>query len=1121
MPVTDPGAPVVDSVTRADGQLIVAFTAPLDNGGVPINGYEYRLNGGSWVSAGTASPFSIAGLTNGTAYSVVMRTKTVDSTPTSRFSLDSTAVSGIPAAVPAQVVYNGAQVIGDGFIDFPISAVPGNGGSAISSYQFSSSADGTTWSTWSNASWTSGLTVRVGGITNSTSGGLYYKLRAVNALGAGDASVATGSALTSGTAPATPTFSAVAHDGSATLSFTPGATGGFTPVTFEFSTDGGATWQTATANPMVVTGLTNGTQYAMQIRATNAAGSSTAATATVTPAGAASAPTISSITSGQSVATVNFSGPSNTGGGNTSIDSYDVSLNGGLTWSAATIASGDVTSGTITLTGLTNGATYPVKIRANNSFGPGAASTAVNAVPLAVAPGAPTITATAGRNLIAIALTAPASTGGAAISSYQYSLDGTTWVTSTWAPGAALNFNISGLTNGTAYTVLIRAVNSAGAGTNSNSATETPSGATAALASIAGYTGAAGQAAPTAVDFADAGITNVPTGANLAALNSILAALGSTVRDSAIEIQSIVDAFNKLVALADGVDNTAVGNAAELSVAEWALLGQTLTSDQAKLANDVADNTFFTAIDTATELAALTTAVSHVIPLSSSLTVADAAALGLTSINSSNIASMQALIAAAGAVGAVDTRAELIALATQAENNAKAGAALAVISGFDNANGSTTPAPTTADFAAAGVTGVDAGNLAAINELVGPADTAATDTAAEVQSLADAVNKLRTAANGSSTVAGTLNASDFAALGLTTIDSAVERALFNQLIAGDGFASVDTAAERAAYVALIDKLLALAASTPPALPDPTLTVADLAALGISGVDSSNLAAVLAALANTANDGTGVDSISEIQAIATAAAAGQAALTTLSGYTAAAGQTAPSVADYNAAGVTGVTSSNIAMVNSFLASLPAGSRDSAAEIQAIVDAVNHLIAQANGATDGGTFVTATDLTALGLTTTAGTATAEVALFNAIIDGLAVTAVDTLSEVQAYLAVVNKIALQAAGATGITISAAEFASLGITGVTSQNLAAMMNQIAATNVNGSGVDTLAEINALVTAANAVAVRDNALAAIVAYTGTQTAPTTSSYADATVTGVTGLNIAAINSIIASLPGH
>jgi titin len=144
MPVTDPGAPVVDSVTRADGQLIVAFTAPLDNGGVPINGYEYKLNGGSWVSAGTASPFSIAGLTNGTAYSVVMRTKTVDATLTSRYSLDSTAVSGTPAAVPAQAVYNGAQVIGDGFIDFPISAVPGNGGSAISSYQFSSSADGTT-----------------------------------------------------------------------------------------------------------------------------------------------------------------------------------------------------------------------------------------------------------------------------------------------------------------------------------------------------------------------------------------------------------------------------------------------------------------------------------------------------------------------------------------------------------------------------------------------------------------------------------------------------------------------------------------------------------------------------------------------------------------------------------------------------------------------------------------------------------------------------------------------------------------------------------------------------------------------------------------------------------------
>ena len=1125
MPIANPGAPTNLVVTPGNGQVTVSFSAPLDNGGVPISDYEYKLNGGSWVSAGTTSPFTITGLTNGTSYSVVMRTKTVDATPTTRYSVDSTAANGIPATVPAQVVYNGSQVIGDGFIDFPLSSVPGNGGSAITGYQYSTSTDGTTWGAWTNATWTAGLTVRVGGLTNSTSGGLYYKLRAVNALGVGAASAATGSALTSGIAPATPTITAVAHDGSATLTYTPGATGGFTPVTIQYSLDG-TTWQTVTSNPLVITGLTNGTTYNLQVRATNAAGSSVAATASVTPAGAAGAPTITSVTSGSTTATVSFTAPTNTGGVGVVISSYEISINGGLTWSAATLASGNVSSGTIDLAGLVNGAVYPVQLRAVNAFGQGAASTsttATRALPMATVPTPPTLyTAVAGRNLVTVTFFAPLDDGGAAISSVQYTLDGTTWITAAWNPLAQSGFDIAGLTNGTTYTVALRVVNSAGASASSNSATATPSGTVAALAIISGYTAAAGQAAPTATDFADAGITNVPTGANLAALNSILASLPWTDRMSSLQIQAIVNAFNKLVSLADGINNVAVGNPAELTVSEWALLGQTLTTDQAKLANDVADNTFFTALDTAAELAALTTAVSHVIPLSSSITVADAAALGLTAINSSNIASLQALVAAAGSAAAVDTQAELIALAAQAETNARAGAALAIISAYDTAGGSTTPAPTVADYAAAGVTGVDAANLASINQLIGPASSTATDTAAEVQAFVDAINKVRAAANGSSAVAGTLIAADFTALGLTTIDTAVERSLFNQLIAGDGFAAVDTIAERAAYVTLIDKLLALAASTPPALPNPTLTLVDLAALGITGVDSSNLSAVLTALANSANDGTGVDTIAEIQAIATAAAAGQAALNTISGYTAATGQTAPTATDYATAGVTGVTSSNLAMVNAFIAALPAGSRDSAAEIQAIVDAVNHLISQANGVADGGTFVTATDLTALGIATTSGTATAEVALFNAIIDGKALTSVDTLAEVQALMTVVSKITAQASGATGITISVADFTAIGLTGVNSTNLTALMNQIAATADNGTEVDTVAELNALVTAANAVAVRDNALAAIIAYNAAngQTAPTTSTYSDATVTGVSSLNIDAINSIIASLPG-
>jgi putative cell wall-binding protein len=67
-------APSIDSATPGNGSAVVAFTAPTSDGGSAITGYEYRLDGGAWVSVGsTSSPFTITGLTNGTSYQVELR----------------------------------------------------------------------------------------------------------------------------------------------------------------------------------------------------------------------------------------------------------------------------------------------------------------------------------------------------------------------------------------------------------------------------------------------------------------------------------------------------------------------------------------------------------------------------------------------------------------------------------------------------------------------------------------------------------------------------------------------------------------------------------------------------------------------------------------------------------------------------------------------------------------------------------------------------------------------------------------------------------------------------------------------------------------------------------------
>ena len=98
-------------------------------------------------------------------------------------------------------------------------------------------------------------------------------------------------------------------------------------------------------------------------------------------------------------------------------------------------------------------------------------SITVNA-PTATTANAPTaLVATAGDGQVSIAFTAPSDTGGAAITDYEYELDDSgTW---TSASTAATPVVITGLANGTAYSIKLRAVNSKGSGTESAAVTAT------------------------------------------------------------------------------------------------------------------------------------------------------------------------------------------------------------------------------------------------------------------------------------------------------------------------------------------------------------------------------------------------------------------------------------------------------------------------------------------------------------------------------------------------------------------------------------------------------------------------------------------------------------------------
>jgi outer membrane autotransporter protein len=63
-----PSAPTIGTATAGNTQATVSFTAPASNGGEAITNYTVTSNPGGLTGTGPTSPITVAGLTNGTAY---------------------------------------------------------------------------------------------------------------------------------------------------------------------------------------------------------------------------------------------------------------------------------------------------------------------------------------------------------------------------------------------------------------------------------------------------------------------------------------------------------------------------------------------------------------------------------------------------------------------------------------------------------------------------------------------------------------------------------------------------------------------------------------------------------------------------------------------------------------------------------------------------------------------------------------------------------------------------------------------------------------------------------------------------------------------------------------------
>jgi len=212
-------------------------------------------------------------------------------------------------------------------------------------------------------------------------------------------------------------------------------------------------------NIFVVKGLRNSTRYSITIRAKNTSGygpSSNTVSASPTNSKPA-APRITSTTVGDRSLVVNY--VDSTLFTSQSITSHEYSIDQGVSW----IPLGQTPS-PIVITGLTNGVTTSVQVRAVGTNGLGASSSRSSAMPGTTAGASSVTSIDTASSQLTINFVPPVDNGGRKITNFQYSTDGgSTWLTR--SPASVKSpLVIKGLANGYAYDVTIRAVTALGTG---------------------------------------------------------------------------------------------------------------------------------------------------------------------------------------------------------------------------------------------------------------------------------------------------------------------------------------------------------------------------------------------------------------------------------------------------------------------------------------------------------------------------------------------------------------------------------------------------------------------------------------------------------------------------------
>ena len=453
-----PDIPTGLIATPGKAQVVLEWTAPANDGGSPITGYNvYRsateTGTYSLIGSPTEPTFMNVGLTNGQTYWYE-----VGAVNEAGEGARTAPVSSVPFTTPDAPTGLMATA-GDSSVTLSWTAPAFDGGRAIDYYVVYKDSFALT-------DHPTGLSILITGLTNGQS--YSFTVAAHNFAGVG--AISDAASTTPRAAPEAPTgLTATPGNSQITLGWSAPTSEGGSAITnyniYRSTTSGGEAILDTIGNVLGYTdsGLTNGQTYFYRVSAVNAAGESPLSNeATATPVTVPTAPRGLQAVAGDAVVDLNWTVPEYAG---PEMLTYHLFRDGSLILSGAILTYSD--------TSVANGVTYSYKVAASNSVGWGPNCSAVLAVPTSsdTVPTSPRgLTATPGVSRVNLNWTEPSYVGPGTIT-YHLFRDGS----EVWS-GIATAHQDALLTKGVQHSYTVAVQNSLGWGPNCTAVMATPFG---------------------------------------------------------------------------------------------------------------------------------------------------------------------------------------------------------------------------------------------------------------------------------------------------------------------------------------------------------------------------------------------------------------------------------------------------------------------------------------------------------------------------------------------------------------------------------------------------------------------------------------------------------------------